>query len=247
MVSYVYLITNIITEKYYIGKTNNKTIRWSQHKSKSKTSDKNMYLYNSIRKYGHSNFTFEIIKECLYEDDAYEYERVLIELFSLRDKKYGYNIIEGGSGRSKGYKVKESIKMMFRYKYSGSKSVRAKFSDNDILQILSIYSGGDISAQELATKYHCGKSTIIRIISGTAYKNVPFDRSKFSQIAANNRINRIPRGDKSKSAKLSNDNVYEIRRMFESRKYTYQQLADLFGVTKTNIYYIINKISRRDL
>lgn len=47
MASYVYLITNQITNKHYIGKTNNKNLRWSQHKSKAKS--ENSYFYNSLK------------------------------------------------------------------------------------------------------------------------------------------------------------------------------------------------------
>lgn len=245
MTSYVYLISNLITNKHYIGKTNNKSVRWSQHKSKSKRTSKDTYLYNSIRKYGAQNFTFEIIKVCDTEREAYEYERVLIELFSLRNKKYGYNIIEGGSGGSKGYKVKDSLKQFFRNKYAGSGSVRSKFSDDEIINILDEYSMNHISTYDLAKKYNCGKSTMIRIINGTSYSNILYDRSKFAEIGITNRLKNIPKGENSKSSKLSDDDVLKIRNMYKMGVYTYQQLADFFKVTKTNIYFILNNKTRK--
>jgi group I intron endonuclease len=243
MASYVYLITNILTNKHYIGKTNNKNVRWSQHKSRAKS--ENTYLYNSFRKYGTQNFTFQIIKECDTEYEALRLERVLIALFNLRDKKYGYNIVEGGDAGNTGYKVSKKLKRYFKKKYTGSKSVRAKYSNEEIISILTEYATGMYTAQELSQKYQCGKSTMIRIISGESYGDVKFDRSNFKNLGITNRLTRIPRGTSVKTSKLSDDEVVKIRDLRATENYTLQQLADQFGVTKTNISYIVNNKSRR--
>lgn len=245
MPSYVYLVTNIINQKIYIGKTNNKNVRWSQHKSKSKKF-RGLFL-NAIRKYGYTNFNFEIIKECNTEDEAYEYERVLVELFNTRNRKIGYNVAEGGGGGSKGYKVKDKIKLYFKNKYTGSKSIRAKFTDNDIIQILTEYSTGNYTTYYLANKYNCGKSTIIRIINGTVYSNVNFDRTNFKLIGNDNRYKNMPRGELSKACKLSDDNVNNIRKLYLTNNYSYQKLADMFNVSKQNIYFIIKNKSRKNI
>lgn len=242
MISYVYLVTNIINQKIYIGKTNNKNIRWSQHKSKAKKC-KGLFL-NAIRKYGYTNFNFEIIKECNIEDEAHEYERVLIKLFNTRNTKIGYNVAEGGGG-SKGYKVKDDIKLYFKNKYTGSKSIRSKFTDNDIIQILSEYSTGNYTTYYLANKYHCGKSTMIRIISGMTYSNINFDRTNFKLLGNNNRYKNMQRGELSKACKLSDDNVNDIRKLYLTNNYSYQKLADIFNVSKQNIYSIIKNKSRK--
>lgn len=212
-------------------------MRWSQHKSKSKT--ENSYFYNTIRKYGTQNFTFEIIKECETEELAYEYERVLIKLFNLQDKKYGYNIIEGGSGGCKGYKVSDHLKSYFKEKYVGSNSVKAKFSDDEIINILSEYSSGNFTTYDLAEKYQCGKSTMIRIINGTSYANVQYDRSEFIDIGIKNKQKEMPSGSDVKTSKLSEQDVIQIREYYGTGRHSYQELADMFGVTKTNIYNII--------
>ncbi len=243
MASYIYLVTNIINNKCYIGKTNNKNIRWSQHKSKSKNN--NSYFYNAIRKYGTQSFSFEIIKECETEEDAYEYERVLIELFSLRNRKYGYNIIEGGSGGSKGYKVKESLKQYFSKKYVGTNSVRSKFLKEDIYNILNDYSSCNFTTEFLSQKYNCSKSTIIRIISGKSYSNIEFDRSNFKEISKINKIKNTPHGINVKTHKLSDNDVINIRKLYSTGDYSYNDLSKKFNVSKTNIYFIINNLSRK--
>lgn len=243
MAAYVYIITNLITNKCYIGKTKNKNVRWSRHKSKAKTGG--FYINKTIKKYGAQNFTYEIIKECDTEAEAYEYERILVSLFDLRNEKYGYNLAEGGAGGNSNYKVCGDLKEYFKGKYVGSKSVRSKFSNQDIINILTEYSTGQFTTYDLAKKYNCGKSTMIRIINGTCYFDVPFDRSNFNNIGGLNRTKNIPRGENVASSKLSDDEVLAIRKMYDDGGYSYSQLAKMFGVTKTNISYIIRNISRK--
>ena len=57
--------------------------------------------------------------------------------------------------------------------------------------------------------------------------------------------NMIPanRGEKSGTAKLTNKKVLKIRKMFESRQYTMQFLADKFKVSITTISLIIRRIT----
>lgn len=51
--AFIYKITNLITNKVYIGETNRTiSIRWSQHKMRAKDESYTEYLYLSMRKYG---------------------------------------------------------------------------------------------------------------------------------------------------------------------------------------------------
>lgn len=65
--SYIYKITNIITNKIYIGYTSqNINKRFYQHKYEAFNTDKesnHSYLYQSMRKYGTENFIINIIYE----------------------------------------------------------------------------------------------------------------------------------------------------------------------------------------
>jgi len=91
----IYKITNIITNKIYVGKTT-KTVteRFNGHVSSSKGGS-NTYLHKSIRKYGKDNFTIDIITECDNEK-VDELEKYWInELDSFCN---GYNLTKGGEG-----------------------------------------------------------------------------------------------------------------------------------------------------
>ncbi len=62
----IYKITNLINNKCYIGKTNNFKRRKSDHFRLATVEGHKEYnktLYRAIRKYGQSNFSFEIIEE----------------------------------------------------------------------------------------------------------------------------------------------------------------------------------------
>jgi hypothetical protein len=92
----VYIITNTINGKFYIGKSIDIKRRWNQHRyTKTKTR-----FSNAIRKYGYKNFDFEILEEIKYDifkKDELEAQLMLIEQKWLDEKRpyikeNGYNI-----------------------------------------------------------------------------------------------------------------------------------------------------------
>ena len=95
-IGYIYLITNQQNNKKYIGQTNNPKRRWIEHKSAGNTGNYHhlSYLYNAMKKYGVSVFTFEIIEEVSI-DKLGERENFWIEKLNTRVPN-GYNILIGG-------------------------------------------------------------------------------------------------------------------------------------------------------
>lgn len=90
---YIYIITNNINQKKYIGQTLNPKRRWMVHRTICKPLT---YIDNTIAKYGVTNFSFAVIAECWSQAEADELEILLIRLYSSIDKNYGYNIKPGG-------------------------------------------------------------------------------------------------------------------------------------------------------
>jgi len=103
----VYLITNKINGKRYVGQTT-KTLehRFSAHQYAPRGVS---YLYNAIKKYGPENFSAETLVVVRTKEDMDFYEKFLIKEFDLRNPEIGYNITEGGEGVS-GYKFSEGVK-----------------------------------------------------------------------------------------------------------------------------------------
>lgn len=88
----VYIHTNIINQKVYIGITKQTPERrWQNGHGYKET-----YFGNAIKKYGWDNFKHEILFTGLSKEDACEIEIMLIEKYNSNNKEKGYNICEGG-------------------------------------------------------------------------------------------------------------------------------------------------------
>jgi group I intron endonuclease len=94
----VYLITNRINQKIYIGKTKESLRRrWVVHISHAKTRA-HTPLHNAVRKYGEHNFTLEIISNHNSIEEMDKAEIEAIKKFNSNDKSIGYNLTSGGDG-----------------------------------------------------------------------------------------------------------------------------------------------------
>lgn len=80
--------------KVYIGITRQKPVnRWLNGKGYQKQE----YFYNAILKYGWDNIKHEILFEGLTKEEAEEKEVELIKQYKSANRKYGYNIANGGN------------------------------------------------------------------------------------------------------------------------------------------------------
>ena len=91
----VYAIQNIINLKRYIGKAKDPLARWETHKREA-TLNKGYLLHAAIRKYGIENFSFEILKDFPSDEEAFNFERLMIKSYNSL-VPFGYNITPGGS------------------------------------------------------------------------------------------------------------------------------------------------------
>lgn len=103
MYGYIYLTTNLINDKKYIG----------QHKSpifdeKYKGSGK--YLCRAIKKYGWDNFICEIIEVCSSADELNEKEEYWIEFYNAVESTEYYNIARGGNNAEKTPEYRAALK-----------------------------------------------------------------------------------------------------------------------------------------
>ena len=112
MVGYIYVITNKLTGKQYIGQTI-RTIkeRFSQHKSSARNNTDGTYLHKAMNKYGIDNFNVKEIISIEYENSK-DFLNKLNELEKYYIAKYntlspnGYNLTKGGKEGCEYHKVK---------------------------------------------------------------------------------------------------------------------------------------------
>lgn len=104
----IYLITNLINNKKYVGQTKRQiTTRIKEHLQIAQNTKYNLHLYNSIRKYGVDNFSIEVLKTDIPEMELDKWEMYYIGLYDTYNN--GYNNTLGGGG-VRGYHHSEETK-----------------------------------------------------------------------------------------------------------------------------------------
>jgi group I intron endonuclease len=122
--SWVYIITNDVNDKLYVGLTDHDDprTRWEEHLHDYCHQDKG--LYRAMRKHGEEHFCFEVIQHFSTHEEA-----ALAEIFWIAELKtnrarlghHGYNETDGGDG-GRGHVCPEHIKQRFKQLYTGKKN-----------------------------------------------------------------------------------------------------------------------------
>lgn len=94
----IYCITNTITNKKYIGYTNNPETRWYKHRFHGNRGDGSCsQLYKSMKKHGVDNFRFQIIETDI-KTESLAKERECFFISEYNTYEAGYNATLGGTG-----------------------------------------------------------------------------------------------------------------------------------------------------
>ena len=148
----IYKITNKINGHSYIGMSKNIEKRWSDHKTKAYTSnredDKRKVLYIAIRKYGVENFDFEILEECPVNDIEYMKSREVywIKYYNTYEDKNHYNETPGGD-----IPGKNTVHL-------GEEHGMARLTEEDVISCRKCYKEGKRS-RNIYNKYFSDKIT----------------------------------------------------------------------------------------
>jgi len=131
---YIYLLTNLINNKKYVGQTISKNInnRWNCYKKMVECSI-GRCLYNAFIKYSIKSFKFEIICIC-FDEDCNRYEEEYIKKLNTIVPN-GYNLQSGGNNRRQHPEsiLKKTISMKNSDKYEEYKkniSIRMRGENN---------------------------------------------------------------------------------------------------------------------
>lgn len=135
----IYLITNKINGRCYVGQSVDITRRWRQHKEVAYREQ--APLYKAIQKYGIENFDFCVLEECSREElDSKEIQ--YIEQYN--SYFCGYNQTRGGN------------------QYSHN----VKLSDADFEKIVDLLQNTTIPQKDIAELFSVGEDTISEINTG---------------------------------------------------------------------------------
>ncbi len=101
---YIYLITNQINNKKYVGITNDYKKRWANHKCNNNPT---MAIAKAIKKYGVKNFKFELLEKNVPLEQIDEKEIYYIKKLETHiSTGKGYNISKGGR-----YNIENSVRI----------------------------------------------------------------------------------------------------------------------------------------
>lgn len=212
----IYKIENKLNHKVYIGQSKNIEKRWKSHKSNAFYPNKEYgkALYRAFRKYGIENFLFEVIEECSLEQLA-EREAYYIRYYQSNNNHYGYN--ETG-----GYDSPQ-------YGTSGENHPNHKLMEKDVYYIRECYNQHRPKMEVYEEfKDRIGFTGFHKIWNNMTWPSVHQDvyTEENRQYYLFQR-NSHP-GSKNPRAKLSEEQVYDIRlrkKNGESMEEVYQDYA----------------------
>lgn len=103
----MYVHINKVNGKIYVGRTKQKPedrygINGIHYLKQNQYSGKYLQplFANAINKYGWDNFEHEVIASHLTEEEARNFEKLLIDMLRSNEKEFGYNMTEGGEDLS---------------------------------------------------------------------------------------------------------------------------------------------------
>ena len=98
MYGYIYLTTNLLNNKKYIGRHKSSYFDLS-YKGSGKV------ITQAFKKDGWDNFDCKILCECNSEEEIYEKEAYYIDLYNAVESNEYYNLVPGGLGKSEKGKI----------------------------------------------------------------------------------------------------------------------------------------------
>lgn len=95
----VYLFTNLVNGKRYVGQSAHLPQRLGEHfrKAKQEPKDRDKFFQNSLRKHGKDNFEISVLCSCSTQEELDLLEDLYIVVFDTMNSDKGYNLKRGGA------------------------------------------------------------------------------------------------------------------------------------------------------
>jgi group I intron endonuclease len=118
---YIYKITNKINKKIYIGQTvqKNAKMRWYAHCDYMRKGKKS-YLYDSMRKHGIENFSWEVIDQALNIEELNQKEKQWLDQY--KKTSVVYNNREAGGNKMHSPESIERMKIAQKLRHATKKA-----------------------------------------------------------------------------------------------------------------------------
>lgn len=156
----IYVVTNLVNDKRYVGQTQKPRARWSSHKSDARRKSPHP-LHSAIRKYGEDSFSFDVLLEVETQEQADYQEQMWIILLGAHKSKHGYVVSLDGKGNS-GWLPEDLNKRGRAVSKAFSEREGPHHSRKDHItadQVVSFYEEGKL-AKEIASLLGCSIDTV---------------------------------------------------------------------------------------
>lgn len=134
----VYMITNKINGKKYVGQTKRSlAVRWREHLYEASSTRRNYPLYAAIRKYGKNNFNIKSITKATEQKELNSRESFVIKILNTISPN-GYNLCTSGEGSVMSQETRQKM----------SKSATGRKLSFSAKEKISKFNKGKIVSQE---------------------------------------------------------------------------------------------------
>ena len=162
-------------------------------------------MANAVAKYGWENFTHEILADNLTLDEASDAEKRFIEEYHSTDRRYGYNLTDGGYI---GYHLPDATRELIRQQHIGmrcSEETKQKIREKALGRIISS------ETREKISRANAGRyvSEEVRLHAGQGRKGIghsPEAKAKLSEIA------KVTRNRRKRVICVETGEIYESAR-----------------------------------
>lgn len=187
----IYVITNLINDKKYIGQTTMRFIKrfWHHQWMLQHNKHDNKHLQRAWNKYGANNFEFSVLYVCQGDENLDDYEINYIKQYDTISN--GYNIQSGGNvvlcqyipsesrkhvgeinrQRMLGSKLSDATKKKMSCSRKGSKNSAAKLTEADVIEIRKMIKNG-YKPKEIYTKFNITYGNFKMIRANKTWKHV---------------------------------------------------------------------------
>lgn len=193
----IYLITNKVNGKVYVGQSVDIDRRIKEHYRSSQPEiyslkndrDYKTPIHLAMNKYGIENFSVEILEEC-DKKDLDNKEKYWIDFYKSNNAQFGYNLTEGGQKS---------------FALCGEHHSQAKLSEKEVVEIKDLLKNSNKSIAEISKLFpQVSKATISSINVGNIWNynedSYPLRKPNYSNP-----------GEKNSQSKFSDEEVMEIR------------------------------------
>ncbi len=119
-----------------------------------------------------------------------------------------------------------------------------KFLTNEErIEIHNLYLTNKYTINEIADRYNTSSKNINEILNDEYYQNLLNDKDLINVIKSNTRIQSgiKRRGINNGNSKLTEEDILEIRNIYNTNHLSYRKIAELYSVTSQMIGYIIRR------